>query len=177
MKFLIASDIHGSAFYAEKILQIAKQENADKIVLLGDIFNHGPRNPLPTEYAPLKVAEFLNGIKDNLIVIEGNCDSQVDTMISEFDFIKDVVLVSGDKTVLCTHGHVYNKDQKPKTKFDAVIYGHFHMGFIEQIDGTIFVNAGSVSLPKNSTPSSYVILEDGKITLKTIDGEVIASAD
>ena len=177
MKFLIASDIHGSAFYTEKILQIAKQENADKIVLLGDIFNHGPRNPLPTEYAPLKVAELLNGVKDNLIVIEGNCDSQVDTMISEFDFIKDVVLVSGDKTVLCTHGHVYNKDQKPKTKFDAVIYGHFHTGFIEQIDETIFVNAGSVSLPKNSTPSSYVILEDGKITLKTIDGEVIASAD
>ena len=176
MKFLIASDIHGSAFYTQKILDIAKQENADKIVLLGDIFNHGPRNPLPTEYAPLKVADLLNGVKDDLIVVEGNCDSQVDTMISQFDFIKDVVLVSGDKTVLCTHGHVYNKDQKPKTKFDAVIYGHFHTGFIEEIDGTVFVNAGSVSLPKNSTPSSYVVLEDGKITLKTIDGEVIAKA-
>ena len=177
MKFLIASDIHGSAFYTQKILQIAKTEKADKIVLLGDIFNHGPRNPLPTEYAPLKVAELLNGVKDDLIVVEGNCDSQVDTMISEFDFIKDVVLVSGNKTVLCTHGHVYNKDQKPKTRFDAVVYGHFHTGFIEEIDGTIFVNAGSVSLPKNSTPSSYVVLEDGKITLKTIDGEVIASAN
>lgn len=177
MKFLIASDIHGSAFYTQKILQIAKSEKAGKIVLLGDIYNHGPRNPLPTEYAPLKVAELLNGVKQDLIVIEGNCDSQVDTMISEFDFIKDAVLVSGDKTILCTHGHVYNKDQKPKTRFDAVVYGHFHTGFIEEIDGTIYVNAGSVSLPKNSTPSSYVIVEDGKITLKTIDGEVIANAD
>ena len=175
MKFLIASDIHGSAYYAEKILEKAKEEKADKIVLLGDIYNHGPRNELPKDYAPMKVANLLNGVKNDLIVIEGNCDSQVDTMISQFDFIKQVVLVSGGKTVLCTHGHVYNKDSKPKTKFDVVIYGHFHTGFIEEIDQTVFVNAGSVSLPKNDTPSSYVILEDGKITLKDIDGNLIAN--
>lgn len=176
MKFLIASDIHGSAFYTQKVLDIAKKEKADKIVLLGDIFNHGPRNPLPTEYAPLKVAQLLNAEKENLIVVEGNCDSQVDTMIAEFDFIKDVVLISGNKTVLCTHGHVYNKDQKPKTRYDAVIYGHFHTGFIEEKEGTLYVNAGSVSLPKNSTPASYVILEDGNIELKNLDGEMIAKA-
>lgn len=173
MKFLIASDIHGSAFYTQKILEIAKEEKADKVILLGDIYNHGPRNPLPKDYDPMKVANLLNEQKDNIIVIKGNCDSQVDTMISEFDFLDNLAIVSGKKTVFLTHGHVYNKDCPPKTKFDIVVYGHFHTGFVEEINGTLFVNAGSVSLPKNGTPSSYVILKDGEITLKDITGKII----
>ena len=87
MKYLIASDVHGSAYYADRIVERAKAENADLIILLGDIYNHGPRNPLPKDYAPMKVAETLNAVKDKLIVVKGNCDSQVDTLISEFDFI------------------------------------------------------------------------------------------
>ena len=134
MKFLIASDIHGSAYYLKKVLEKFKEEKAEKLVLLGDIYNHGPRNPLPKDYSPMKIAEMLNGIKDNLIVIKGNCDSAVDTMISEFDFIENALIVSGNKTVFLTHGHIYNKDAMPKTKFDAIIYGHFHTGFIENID-------------------------------------------
>ena len=173
MKFIIASDIHGSKYYAEKIIQIKEKERADKIILLGDIFNHGPRNPLPKEYAPLGVAEILNGIKKDLIVIKGNCDSQVDTIISQFDFLDNLAIVSADKSVFLTHGHVYNKDCPPKTNFDVVIYGHFHTGFIEKIGDTIFANAGSVSLPKNDTPSSYILLDDGVITLKDIDGKII----
>lgn len=173
MKFLIASDIHGSAYYTQKIVEILEKEKADKLVLLGDIFNHGPRNPLPQEYAPLKVAEILNDIKDKLIVVEGNCDSQVDTMIAEFDFIPHLLLTSNDKTVLCTHGHVYNKDCPPKTNYDAVVYGHFHTGFIERKDGILYANAGSLSLPKNSTPSSYLILEEGKLILKDIEEKVL----
>jgi putative phosphoesterase len=173
MKFLIASDIHGSSFYAEKLINILSEEKADKLILLGDIYNHGPRNPLPKDYAPLKVAELLNGIKENLIVIKGNCDSQVDTMISEFDFIEEVVLCSDDKSVLCTHGHIFNKDAVPKTKFDAVVYGHFHTGFIERKEKVVFANAGSTSLPKNGTKNSYLILEDGTLTLKDFDKNVI----
>lgn len=175
MKYFIASDVHGSAYYAQELVSAAKRENADKIVLLGDIYNHGPRNPLPKDYAPLKVAEVFNAIKKDLIVIKGNCDSQVDTLISEFDFIESAVITTGKKTVFLTHGHVYNKDDKPKTKFDAVIYGHFHTGFIEEKDGTVFINCGSVSLPKNDTPNSYVTLENEKITLKSLDGTNIAS--
>lgn len=175
MKFLIASDVHGSAFYAEKTAQRANAENADIIVLLGDIYNHGPRNPFPEDYAPLKVAETFNSLKDKLIVIKGNCDSEVDTLISEFDFVDNTVIVSGGKTVFCTHGHVYNKNALPKTKFDAIIYGHFHTGFIEKKGGKTFANAGSVSLPKDGTESSYLILEEGKLTLKNIDGKVICS--
>lgn len=173
MKFLIASDIHGSSFYVEKLINILSEEKADKLILLGDIYNHGPRNPLPKDYAPLKVAELLNGIKENLIVIKGNCDSQVDTMISEFDFIEEAVLCSDDKSVLCTHGHIFNKDAVPKTKFDAVVYGHFHTGFIERKENVVFANAGSTSLPKNGTKNSYLILEDGNLKLKDFDKNVI----
>lgn len=173
MKFLIASDIHGSAYYAKEVVKKMKEEKADKVVLLGDIYNHGPRNALPKDYAPLEVAEVFNGIKDSLIVVKGNCDSQVDTMISEFDFIENTLLLSNDKTVFCTHGHVYNKDSLPKTKFDAIIYGHFHTGFIEEKDGIIVANAGSTSLPKNGTKNSYMVLEDGVLTLKDFEDNII----
>ncbi len=174
MKFLIASDVHGSLFYAEKIVDIMKAEKAEKLVLLGDIYNHGPRNPFPENYNPGEVASLFNAIKDNLIVIKGNCDSEVDKMISQFDFIENAVIVSGGKTVFLTHGHVYNKDAMPKTSFDCIVYGHFHTGFIEKVGETVVANAGSVSLPKNNTPSSYMILEEGVLTLKNIEGEVIA---
>ena len=173
MKFLIASDLHGSSFYAQKLMEIFKNEGAEKLILLGDIYNHGPRNPLPKDYAPMKVAELLNSIKKDLIVIKGNCDSAVDTMISDFDFLDSAVLTSKEKTVFLTHGHVFNKDQMPKTEFDAVIYGHFHTGFIERKGRTVVANAGSLSLPKNGTANSYIILEDGVITLKDLDKNVI----
>ena len=150
-------------------------EKADKLVLLGDVYNHGPRNPLPQDYAPMKVAEMLNAISKNLMVIKGNCDSAVDTMISNFDFIENAVIISGDKSVFLTHGHVYNKDSMPKTQFDAIIYGHFHTGFIERQNGVVVANAGSTSLPKNNTPNSYMILEDGVLTLKDLDGKVVDS--
>ena len=174
MKFLIASDIHGSKYFTEKVLEQANIEKADKIILLGDVYNHGPRNPLPTEYNPMEVARLLNGVKEKLIVIKGNCDSQVDTLISEFDFIENMCLVSGDKTFYLTHGHINNIDIPTKTKFDYIVYGHFHTGFIKEKDRTTFVNVGSVSLPKNGTPSSYLIIEDGKLLLKDIQGNIIA---
>lgn len=173
MKIFIASDLHGSAFYAEKLLERYNKECADKLILLGDIYNHGPRNPLPKDYNPMRVAELLNGAKDDLVVVKGNCDSEVDNMISEFSFIEDVVVVSGGKTVFLTHGHVYNKEKMPKTNFDAVVYGHFHTGFIERKDKTVIANTGSLSLPKNNTKNSYIILEDDIIVLKDIDGNII----
>lgn len=173
MKFIIASDVHGSSFHLKKLLERFEIEKGDKLILLGDIYNHGPRNPLPEEYAPMSVSEMLNGIKDKLIVIKGNCDSAVDTMISEFSFLDSAVLAVGDKTVFLTHGHVFNKDSKPQTKFDAVIYGHFHTGFIEKIEDTVFANAGSISLPKNQTKNSYITLEESKLILKDLEGKVI----
>ncbi len=174
MKILIASDIHGSAYYTNELMKIFEREKAEKLVLLGDVYNHGPRNALPKDYAPLKVAEMLNEIKDKLIVVKGNCDSQVDTLISNFSFVEEAVIILGGKTVMCTHGHVYNKDNMPKTFVDLLIYGHFHTGFIEEKDGVIVANAGSISLPKNQTPNSYILLDEKKLSLKDIDGKIIA---
>lgn len=174
MKFLIASDLHGSSENAKRLVEIKEREKADKLILLGDIYNHGPRNPFPEKYAPLSVAEVLNSIKEDLIVIKGNCDSQVDTLISEFDFIEDMCLISGGKTFFLTHGHVYNKDCMPKTKFDAILYGHFHTGFIEKQDGVVIANPGSVSLPKGGTSASYIVIEDSSVTLKDLNGNKIA---
>lgn len=173
MKIFIASDLHGSAYYAERIKERFAAEKADKLLLLGDVYNHGPRNPFPKDYAPQQVAEILNGLKDKLIVVKGNCDSQVDTLISEFDFIEDCCILTEDKTVFCTHGHIYNKDNMPATRYDAVIYGHFHTGFIERVNGVLVANPGSVSLPKNGTPRSYILLDGNCLTLKTLDGEII----
>lgn len=173
MKFLIASDLHGSAYYAEKIVQAFLREKADKLILLGDIYNHGPRNALPKDYNPMQVAKTLNSMRDKLIVVKGNCDSEVDKMISEFSFIEDMVVTSGEKLFFLTHGHVFNKDNMPSTKFDGVIYGHFHTGFIKEQDGVIIANTGSVSIPKEQTANSYITLEDGTISLKDIDGEQI----
>lgn len=177
MKILIASDLHGSAYYADKLLDRCYIENVDRLILLGDIYNHGPRNQLPKNYDPMRVAEILNNVKENLVVVKGNCDSEVDNMISEFSFIEDLLVISGGKTVFLTHGHVYNKDYMPKTNFDAVIYGHFHTGFIERVGQTVVANTGSLSLPKNDTKNSYIILEDNTITLKDIDGNQLNSIE
>lgn len=173
MKFIIASDIHGSAYYAEKLLNILQSEKADKLVLLGDIYNHGPRNALPKDYSPMKVSQLLNSIVDKLIVIKGNCDSQVDTLISDFSFIDEMIITSLDKSVYLTHGHIYNKDNLPKVKVDALVYGHFHTGFIQKIDGLTVANAGSISLPKNQTPHSYLVLSNGELILKDDLGNII----
>ena len=175
MKIIIASDLHGSAFYAEKLIERYRAEGAEKLFLLGDVYNHGPRNPLPEKYAPMEVAELLNGIKDSLVVIKGNCDSEVDNMISEFSFIENAVIFNGTKTVFLTHGHIFNKDKMPSTRFDAVIYGHFHTGFIERQGQTVVANTGSLSLPKNGTANSYLILDDNSLSLKDLDGKIINS--
>jgi putative phosphoesterase len=125
----------------------------------------------------MEVAKSLNEIKEKIIVIKGNCDSVVDTMISNFDFLDNLVLVSGGKTLFLTHGHIYNKDNLPKTNFDAIIYGHFHTGFIERKGDIVIANTGSTSLPKNDTPNSYMVLENKTLTLKDFENKVIKSIE
>jgi putative phosphoesterase len=173
MKYIIASDIHGSAKATRQIVALANKENADKIILLGDVYNHGPRNILPEEYAPMQVAEILNAITDKLIVIKGNCDSEVDKMISKFDFLDTSCLVVNGKTVLLTHGHIYNPQTPPAFSYDVMLYGHFHTCKIERNGNKIEVNVGSVSLPKNDTPKSLVIIDDATLKLVDLDGNII----
>lgn len=173
MKLLVVSDIHGSAYYAEKIPEIFEREKADKIIVLGDLYYHGPRNPLTKDYSPMKVAEILNSLKDRLEVIKGNCDAEVDEMISEFKFKEHLLLDVNNLKVYFTHGHKNNMDNLPDEQIDMMVYGHFHTGFIVKKDGIIFANPGSISLPKDNTKNSYLILEKESIVLKDIDGNVI----
>ena len=173
MKLLVVSDIHGSAYYTEKIPEIFEREKADKIIVLGDLYYHGPRNPLTKDYSPMKVAEILNSLKDRLDVIKGNCDAEVDEMISEFKFKEHLLLDVNNLKVYFTHGHKNNMDNLPDEQIDMMVYGHFHTGFIVKKDGIIFANPGSISLPKDNTKNSYLILDKESIVLKDIDGNVI----
>lgn len=170
MKLLIVSDIHGSAYYTHKIEEIAKKENPDKIVLLGDLYYHGPRNELTKEYNPMEVAQVLNNLKEKLIVIRGNCDAEVDEMISDFKFEDNVQMNVNGKNLFFTHGHKYNKDQMPPANIpiDIMFYGHFHVGFIKEENGITFANPGSISLPKENSKHSYIIFDEKGIELKEI---------
>lgn len=175
MKFLIASDIHGSRRYASLIEKRFAEERADKLVLLGDIYNHGPRNPLPEEYDPMGVAEILNRHTDKLLVIKGNCDSDVDTLISDFEFVSEAVLVDCGKQIFLQHGDRFCIDNLPKNCGDAFIYGHYHAGFMRRKGNVLVANCGSVSLPKNGTAHSYMILENGVLILKDMQGNELAA--
>ena len=172
MKILVVSDLHGSNYYVDKMIEIYNKEKAERIILLGDLYYHGPRNPLPKDYNPMEVSRKLNELKNVLTVIKGNCDAEVDEMISEFKFSEMIKEEIDGKKFIFTHGHKYNIDNLPND-FDVLIYGHFHTGFIKEKDGKIFVNSGSISLPKNDTPNSYLIIEKGEIILKDLDGKEI----
>lgn len=174
MKIIVISDIHGSNFYMNKMKDRINIENPDKIILLGDLYYHGPRNPLTKDYNPQEVAKTLNSLKDKIIAVRGNCDAEVDQMISEFKIQENYISLNlNGKKFIFTHGHKFNIDSLPDEEFDVLVYGHFHTGFIKEKDGKIFVNSGSISLPKNNTKNSYLIIDDNNIYLEDIEGNVI----
>lgn len=173
MKLLIISDIHGSSYYAKMIPEIFKLEKADEIIILGDLYYHGPRNPLPKDYSPMDVCNILNSLKEKLKVVMGNCDALVDETISDFNFHDHLLLNINNKRIYFTHGDKYNQDVLSDEKFDIMFYGHFHTGFIRKKNNLIFANPGSISLPKNNTRHSYIIMDSEKITLKDISGSII----
>lgn len=177
MKIMIATDIHGSKFYAEKLIELFKNEKADKLILLGDLYYHGPRNPLTKEYAPLEVSKILNGIKDKLEVVKGNCDSEVDEMISEFPFQNSVTINIGNRKAFFTHGHKYNIDNLPPdlNAGDVIFYGHFHINAMYEKDGITAINVSSLSLPMNNSESAYAILTENGISIKNLDSVEIMS--
>ncbi len=172
MKYLVVSDIHGSLYYANKILELIKEEQVNKVILLGDLYYHGPRNPLPRDYNPKEVANILNNIKEMILCVKGNCDAEVDEMISEFTFNQNIMLEISNKKFMFTHGHKYNIDNKVDN-IDVLVYGHFHTGFIKEENNVVYVNAGSITLPKNNTKNSYLVIENSCIYLKDLDKNII----
>ena len=173
MKYLVFSDIHGSELYAKKIEELVNKENPDKVILLGDLYYHGPRNSLPIGHNPMEVCRIFNNMKEKILCVKGNCDAEVDEMISEFEMMQNIELEIGNKIFFFTHGHRFNIDNYPNTNFDVLVYGHFHTGFIKEVDNKIFVNAGSISLPKNNTANSFLIITDYEIILKDVDENII----
>ena len=174
MKLMIASDIHGSAYYCEKLIEAYRTEGADKLVLLGDILYHGPRNDLPRDYAPKRVIELLNAMRDELLCVRGNCDTEVDQMVLNFPVLADsAILYAGTRMIYATHGHVYNESKLPPLKMgDVLLHGHTHVPKCTEHETYLYVNPGSVSIPKENSPHSYLVLENETLTWKTLDGEV-----
>ena len=163
MKLMIASDIHGSAYYCKKLLEAFNREGAEKLLLLGDILYHGPRNDLPKEYAPKEVIALLNPIKDKLLCVRGNCDTEVDQMVLDFPVLADYAILWLDgRTVYATHGHNYNEGKLPPlAEGDILFNGHTHVPKCTDHGTYTYMNPGSVSIPKENSPHSYIIYENG----------------
>ncbi len=170
-KIVIASDIHGSAHWCALLLQAFENEGADKLLLLGDLLYHGPRNDFPDGYEPRKVFDMLNRYADKIIAIRGNCDSEVDQMVLDFPIMADYALITDeDKTLFATHGHLFNEQTlPPMTEKTALLNGHFHTPKCEKLAKGLYVNCGSVSLPKTDTPHSYIVYEQGEFIWKDLE--------
>ena len=174
-KIMIASDIHGSAYYCRQMLDRFKEEKAERLVLLGDVLYHGPRNDLPKEYAPKEVIAMLNPLRNQIICVRGNCDTEVDQMVLNFPILADyAILPLGDCVIYPTHGHKFNCDNPPPLcKGDILLNGHTHIPADKDMGNFRYLNPGSVSIPKEQSPHGYMTLENGKFLWKRLEnGEI-----
>lgn len=165
MKLMIASDLHGSAYYTRELVRRFELERAQKLILLGDILYHGPRNDLPREYAPKQVIELLNPLAGKILCVRGNCDCEVDQMVLKFPVLADYgVLFLNGRTVYLTHGHVVNTENPlPFSDGDILLHGHTHVPACERHENYWYLNPGSVSIPKQDSAHSYMVYEDGRL--------------
>ncbi len=174
MKWMIASDLHGSAYYCRAMVEAFQREGADRLLLLGDILYHGPRNDLPRDYAPKEVIPLLNGMKEKLLCVRGNCDSEVDQMVLEFPILADYsVLPVGERLIYITHGHVFHLEHLPPLQpGDILLHGHTHVPAWQAFGaGNLYLNPGSVAIPKGGSAHSYMTLEGREALWKDLTGE------
>ena len=176
MKWMIASDLHGSAYYCKKMVEAFEREGADRLLMLGDLLYHGPRNDLPRDYAPKEVIPMLNGLKNKLCCVRGNCEAEVDQMVLDLPVMADYcILPAGEKLIYATHGHIYNgKNPPPLAEGDILLHGHTHVpAWTEFGQRIVCRNPGSLSIPKDNSPHSYMILENGVFYWKDVEtGEI-----
>ena len=168
MKLMIASDLHGSAYYCKKMLDCYDKERADRLILLGDLLYHGPRNDLPRDYYPKEVINLLNQRKNQILCVRGNCEAEVDQMVLPFPVLSETALVFADgMKIMMTHGHSITPEKAPKS-IDCFFSGHTHIPVLEKRDGIIYLNPGSVSIPKGGFNPSYALWIDGSIYIKEL---------
>ncbi|MDF2675828.1 MAG: phosphodiesterase, family [Bacillota bacterium] len=172
MKLMIASDIHGSAYYCEKMINAFKNEKAEKLLLLGDILYHGPRNDLPKDYNPKQVIEMLNDISCDLLCVRGNCDTEVDQMVLNFPIMAEYcILYLNGHMIFATHGHKFNEENTPLLKKgDILLNGHTHIPKLTKHENYIYLNPGSISIPKAGSVNGYMLYENGEFLWKDLDG-------
>ncbi|MBE6935181.1 MAG: phosphodiesterase [Ruminococcaceae bacterium] len=174
MKLMIASDLHGSALYTGELLSAFAREGADRLLLLGDILYHGPRNDLPEGYAPKEVIAQLSVMRERIFCVRGNCDTEVDQMVLPFPILADYAVIPvGARLIYATHGHVYHtKSLPPLQPGDILLHGHTHIPAWEPFgQGNLYCNPGSVSIPKEGSRRSYLLLEDAVLRWCTLSGE------
>ena len=175
MKLMIASDLHGSAYYCRQLLEAFQREQADRLLLLGDILYHGPRNDLPRDYAPKEVLSMLNGIREKVFCVRGNCDTEVDQMVLEFPILADYcILPWGERLIYATHGHNYHLQKLPPLQpGDILLHGHTHIPAWEPFgQNNLYLNPGSVSIPKAGSANGYMVLNDDRCQWKDLDSQV-----
>lgn len=173
MRLLIASDIHGSAYFCRKLMQAYEREQADKLVLLGDLLYHGPRNDLPKDYAPKEVIAMLNEKKQEILCVRGNCDTEVDQMVLAFPILAEYgFLYERGHMIFLTHGHVFHEQHLPMLKQgDILLHGHTHIPVCRVHETYVYLNPGSVSIPKEGSANSYLIYEEGRFVWKDLEGK------
>lgn len=175
-KILIASDLHGDALCTELLLSRFREEKAGLLVLLGDLLYHGPRNDLPSGYAPKKGIELLNAAAPSLLCVRGNCDTEVDQMVLRFPMLADyAVLYLRDRRVYLTHGHQWNPENPlPMQQGDLLICGHTHVPTVTKFGNEYYyLNPGSTSIPKEDSPKSYLIYENGVFFWKNLESGAV----
>lgn len=177
MKIMFASDIHGSEYYARKLVDQFNELSCDKLILLGDILYHGPRNDLPKGYNPKGVIEILNNMKDEIISVRGNCEAEVDQMVLDFPCMSDSLIMYEKNTMFfITHGHLFNTQNPPKLKKgDLLIHGHTHVQTVETFGENVYINPGSISIPKEANPPTFMIYENGVFNIYDFETNVINS--
>ena len=170
MKWMIASDLHGSAYYCKKMVEAFEREGADRLLMLGDLLYHGPRNDLPRDYAPKQVIPMLSRYRENIIAVRGNCEAEVDQMVLPFPCMAEFsqLLLDG-KTFYLTHGHHHNPDDLPPLPEGSVfLFGHTHVKMDEVRSGVRCLNPGSVSIPKDGS-HSCLIYENGEFSFRILE--------
>ncbi|GAD78273.1 phosphodiesterase [Vibrio ezurae] len=178
MKLFFASDLHGCLESTKKVVEAYHASGAEHFILLGDILNHGPRNPVPEGYAPAQVAELLNQYKDNIISVRGNCDSEVDQMLLDFPVMSDfaIVLLESGQRLFLTHGHLYNQNRLPPLKAgDVLAHGHTHLPVAQSMGEYVLFNPGSSTIPKGGNVASYGLLDGTELSVISFDGDVLVT--
>lgn len=177
MNYLICSDVHGSIMTFKKVIDFFIENKFDKLIILGDLLYHGPRNDIPQGYKPKEVIALANSIKEKIIMVKGNCESEVDQMVLDFKIFNRKKIRYLNHNVYLEHGHHLDYKNKKYTKGDIVLSGHTHVSKFEVINGVTFINPGSITIPKEKTKKSFGALVSNRFVLLDINGKILESKE